>query len=464
MKKILLLSGLVLSSFAAAQIINFTDAKFKAKVLEASPGNQIAKDLSGNYTKIDANGDGQIQYSEARALSYLSVKSSGLTSLMGIEYFTNLTSLDCSSNSSLVGFDVSKLLKLTELNTSNTNSNTNITAIDFSKLVKLTNLNISNSGLSSLDVSKLTALVDLDCSSNRSISSLDVSQLVNLTNLNCASNSLTSLDVSQLPKLVKLKCNGNSLTSLKIGDLGSLTNLSCYSNKLTSLDLTKLVSLIDLNCGNNKLTTLDLSSLTSLLNLTVESNQLTNLDVSKLTNLTALNCIYNKIKRLDLSSTKVSTFYCYGNELTHLNLQNNVISKASCDFSHNYTLKNICCDENETNYIESIVPTGALYNKVAVNFDCDPVEFPVQAQTTLALSTVEKATDFSIYPNPATTVLNLVSTEEISKVEILDLQGQLIQSSQVANQKINVEALPKGTYFLRTKLKNKMQSLKFIKD
>ena len=44
-----------------AQIINFPDANFKAKLLIASPNTQIAKNLAGGYFKIDANNNAEIE-------------------------------------------------------------------------------------------------------------------------------------------------------------------------------------------------------------------------------------------------------------------------------------------------------------------------------------------------------------------------------------------------------------------
>jgi hypothetical protein len=54
-----------------AQVVNIPDPLFKAKLLEADTTNEIAKDLSGNFFKIDANSDGEIQVSEAEMVSYL---------------------------------------------------------------------------------------------------------------------------------------------------------------------------------------------------------------------------------------------------------------------------------------------------------------------------------------------------------------------------------------------------------
>ena len=40
---------------SSAQIVNIPDANFKAKLLEASPSNEIAANLSGQYFKVDVN-------------------------------------------------------------------------------------------------------------------------------------------------------------------------------------------------------------------------------------------------------------------------------------------------------------------------------------------------------------------------------------------------------------------------
>lgn len=44
----------------SAQIVNFPDANFKNKLLEAGVTNTIAKDLNNNYCKIDVNNDKEI--------------------------------------------------------------------------------------------------------------------------------------------------------------------------------------------------------------------------------------------------------------------------------------------------------------------------------------------------------------------------------------------------------------------
>lgn len=95
MKKKLSLLFLLLVIVAKAQIINFSDANFKAKLLSSSPSNTIAKDLSGNYFAIDANADGEIQQTEADAVGELQVVESDSvicanTNIQGISSFTQI--------------------------------------------------------------------------------------------------------------------------------------------------------------------------------------------------------------------------------------------------------------------------------------------------------------------------------------------------------------------------------------
>jgi hypothetical protein len=60
MKKIYFLFLLVVFQ-VNSQIVNIPDANFKAKLLQADVTNYIAKNLSGNYFKIDQNNNQQIE-------------------------------------------------------------------------------------------------------------------------------------------------------------------------------------------------------------------------------------------------------------------------------------------------------------------------------------------------------------------------------------------------------------------
>lgn len=86
----------------------------------------------------------------------------------------------------------------------------------------------------------------------------------------------------------------------------------------------------------------------------------------------------------------------------------------------------------------------------------------VTAQTILAVSDVNKKA-VSIYPNPATEVLNLNVDSKINSADIYDLAGKLVKSASVADNKVNVKDLQNGTYVLKVNTEAGSTSHKFIK-
>jgi hypothetical protein len=76
---------------------------------------------------------------------------------------------------------------------------------------------------------------------------------------------------------------------------------------------------------------------------------------------------------------------------------------------------------------------------------------------------VENNTSVSIFPNPATTVLN-VNAEGFSTIEIVNLLGQTVYTANTtSNMQINVSSLDNGVYFIRLNGANGTATQKFIK-
>ena len=271
----------------AINAANFPDANFQKYI----------KDV------LDTNKDGSLSEAEIAKVTELTfeypdspgVKMSNIASLKGIEYFTALTTLDCSEQK-LTTLDVSANTNLTTLNC----SENRLTSLDLSKNTALTELNCRYNKLTSLDLSKNTALTTLNCSYNK-LAALDVSNNTDLNDLICSENQLERLNVSANTALTRLTCNDNKLVALVLGQNTALTTLACDSNQLTSLDVRGNTNLTKLYCGSNQLRTLDLS----------QNKQLT-----------SLLCAKNQLTSLDLSSTKVTQESCdtNGNQYT-LNLK-----------------------------------------------------------------------------------------------------------------------------------------------
>ena len=81
------------------------------------------------------------------------------------------------------------------------------------------------------------------------------------------------------------------------------------------------------------------------------------------------------------------------------------------------------------------------------------------------LSTPDKEVfDFSIYPNPTTDVLYINQVRDITKLEIININGQLIFTQNKSLGNINVSQLQNGVYFLKVHTENGIATKKFIKN
>jgi hypothetical protein len=59
---------------------------------------------------------------------------------------------------------------------------------------------------------------------------------------------------------------------------------------------------------------------------------------------------------------------------------------------------------------------------------------------------------FQVYPNPSTGLVNIKSNENLNKIEVLNLHGQLVYSQDAGEQntKLDLTDLHKGIYFIRS--------------
>lgn len=82
--------------------------------------------------------------------------------------------------------------------------------------------------------------------------------------------------------------------------------------------------------------------------------------------------------------------------------------------------------------------------------------------TTLGLNE-NSASTISVYPNPATSVLNIDSKEAISSVNVIAADGKVVATSTSSN--INVEALNAGMYIYQvTTVSGKVETGNFVKN
>lgn len=182
-------------TFTAGKITNLgaLDANNFTEALNAAFANAV-KEFNPNI-QWTANPDGTVSLDEYNKLliimngrSVLSLRNKNLTSLAGIEYFTDLEYLDCMGNQ--------------------------LTTLDVTKLTNLTSLICAGNQLTTLDVTGLTSLTDLECSDNQLVS-LDISTLEKLETLWCHGNKMTALDITHNANWGELKC-GNQQEPLAL--------------------------------------------------------------------------------------------------------------------------------------------------------------------------------------------------------------------------------------------------------
>ena len=295
---------------------------------------------------FDSNKDGQISIGEVDKITELDISRKNISTIPEIQYFTSLTTLDCSNNQ-LTSLDMSGCTSLQTLNC----NHCSMTFLNVSGCTNLTTLDCSNNFLRSLDVSGCTSLQTLD--GNWNIwTSLDVSECTSLQTLNCDHcNSMGSLNVSGCTSLTTLNCNQcNSMTFLNVSGCTSLMTLNCKNclsplslnasgctslakfdyriykeddTRFTYLNMSGCTNLRYLDCrGGHLLTYLNVSGCTNLEELNCKYNDnLTFLDASKCVSLKILECGSLKLSSLNVSEcTKLGNLDCRSNQLTSLNV------------------------------------------------------------------------------------------------------------------------------------------------
>ena len=365
----------------------------------------------------DTNGDNVLSETELNVVTALDVRGQGIKDLTGIEYFTNMWSLNCEENL-LTTLDVSKNKKLTYLSC----WGNNIRGAGMEELAKSLPIVLSVTGVdcefivgddaSNPDNVITTGLADYvsgkgwivekyynnslvnyggydpfpinddyfpdakfrQCVADKSIDTnqdgyLDEVELLAVKELYVSNKGITRLTgIGYFTALTKLDCSSNSLQSLDFSKNKALTYLFCSSNSLKSLDVSKNTALTMLRCNNNSLESLDVSKNTALDALNCNHNSLKSLELSKNTALTSLDCNSNNLESLDVSKNKALTFLeCRSNNLESLDVSKNTALKSlycssnnleSLDVSKNTALTRLYCNDNSLESLDVLKNTA----------------------------------------------------------------------------------------------------------
>ncbi|KLT70392.1 T9SS type A sorting domain-containing protein [Flavobacterium sp. ABG] len=350
-----------------AQNIEFKDENLKSKLLEADITNNIAKDLQGNFCKVDLNGDLEIQITEAQNISWLNISYYRIKNTTGINSFSNLEYLDLSINEILVSnFDALQKLKILICGGYIGDS------IDLRPLINLEKLYCASTKLRSINLSGLKKLQFLDLKFN-SLENLDLSGLSSLKEVYCSENYkgiIEGLDLKGLTGLEVLDCGATGIKYLKnLSDCKKLKKLYCESNKLETLDISGCESLEALISVYNPFETLNITGLNNLISLEVGGSKFSFLEANSLINVKYFTLIYSNVITLDLSNfVNLETALCnYNDSLTNIFTKNGVAEVLY--FSACPSLKYICADENQFQGIKDEIQ-AYQYKDVHYNSYC----------------------------------------------------------------------------------------------
>lgn len=314
-----------------AQIVTIPDANFKAKLLSATASNLVAKNLSGAYFKIDANNDGEIQQSEANAVSELNMNYQlsvngnyvYITDPTGITSFTNLTkvnfqnnrivtlnisgmqyltSIDCSNNSQyLATLIVTNLPSLLTLSCQSAGSNVSNPVYTFQNLPVIKIINFSGCRFYTDTLDNLTSVEELNgyAGFKSTVTNINLSNKPNLKIIDFGNGSLATINFAANNSIETIKVSGNDLTTFDKTLFTNLKYLDLSWNQLPGLDVSNMATLETLNCDNAStsftydFTSLNVQGCTNLQKLICSRNVLLHLNLSNLTNLNFLDCYGN---------------------------------------------------------------------------------------------------------------------------------------------------------------------------
>lgn len=283
-----------------------------------------------NYVKqFDTDNNGVLSRQEVEAVTAIDLSNNNIYNMKGVEYFTNLETLNCSNCglSPTIQPDFSKNLKLTSLNCSN---NTKLMPPDLSKNTKLTTLNCSNCGLNDEAVHALIASLPAALASSDARFTL-----CNTASDAAESNSfhITAADLNALTNDKQWKLysvNGNSATQLMedvltidaaffpdgtFRDYVLRNTIDQNTDRLLTLTEAQRIQSISLtNKGITDFT--GIAHFPSLKYFDCYGNTgLTILDVSKNAALTRLRCQNCSLQILDIAGTSLTELRCDGNQL-----------------------------------------------------------------------------------------------------------------------------------------------------
>lgn len=341
MNKIYFLIILCLGYNVNAQIISFTDANFKAKLLQADVTNEIAMNDFGDNIKIDLNNNSEIEVSEALNVYRLNISNANIITLAGIENFTNLNIIDCSYNQ-LTNLDLTFRPYMIAINC----SHNLITEVNFPPVID-EGVVISYNLIESLELSSngLT-FFQLDCRNNPNLENVFIKDASIETVY--SPDYFSTMYWANCPNLSYICAKGSDLPHIQTalntnGNVDCIINSSCdggdlvidfpdgnLKTRLLQADVTNTIANYNKIDSNNN-GEIELSEITDIMYLDVSDAAITDLTGIDYFKLMIFDCADNEISSLDqLNQRYLEQLDCSHNQLTQLTITSNSLTDLNC--------------------------------------------------------------------------------------------------------------------------------------
>ena len=220
--------------------------------------------------------------------------------------------------------------------------------------------------------------------------------------------------------------------------------------------------LINSGIDTNNDAEIDLEEALATLAINLDDSRITSLSgIENFTNLINFGCTNLSITELNLSSTAVNFLYCINNpNLISINIKNNVESQYIFGeppvppffLDELPALQSVCCDAVELQTVQDYF----TFPNITISTDCG----------TLGVAKPNATTKFSVFPNPAQSILNFKTNQvvKILNISIYNLQGRLVKSVSKNQNFISVDDLMAGIYLIEIASDKEKTVQKFIKN
>lgn len=309
---------------AKAKLDVITDKGLIEAVRRVSPDVELEADGSLNIYQ-GYNLDRILKLKGELDLSY----NDKLTSLNGLQYFQNITSVKLFGNQNLAGnIDFTKCKQLTgQILVDNCQAvkSINITGLDIKQLAAR-----SLNGLEQVTIKGNNKLSSVTLNNNRELKSVDVSNLPALETLaTFYSGKITTINTSNSPNLKAINAtSSNSLTNIEgMEDNILLENFTAPYTKLKKLDFTHYTKLKEVNIMSSSVEEIKglADAGANLTTLQLAQTHISSLDVSQNPNLTSIDLYaVNELTALDVThNPKLTSLRAPFTSITELKLTNN---------------------------------------------------------------------------------------------------------------------------------------------